>query len=198
MNVEFVSVVSGATWTLTNIYAPCTTQEKLVFLNWFQNVDMLDDVDWLVLGDFNLIRRQGDRSKAEGNVNKMLAFNAAISNLRLEELKLSGNRYTWSNMQDNILLERLDWFFASFTWMTNYPESLVRTLSQDTSDHVPCLVTVLTCIPKAKVFRFENCWMNHEDFMQIMQHGWTVPVAHSNKAKKLMTKFKNLRRVLTF
>jgi exonuclease III len=156
MNVEFVSVVSSATWTLTNIYVPCTAQEKLVFLNWFQNVDMPDHVDWLVLGDFNLIRRQGDRNKAKGNVNEMLAFNATISNLRLEELKLSGNRYTWSNMQDNILLERLDWFFASFSWMTNYPESLVRTLSQDTSDHVPCLVTVLTDIPKAKVFRFET------------------------------------------
>jgi hypothetical protein len=38
--------------------------------------------------------------------------------------------------------------------------------------------------------------MNHEDFMQVMQYGWTVPVAHLDKAKKLMAKFKNLRRVL--
>jgi hypothetical protein len=112
MNVEFVSVVSGASWTLTNIYAPCTPHGKLDFLNWFKNVDMLDDVDWLVLGDFNLMRRQGDKNRDEGNVNEMLVFDAAISNLRLEELKLSGNRYTWSNMQDNPLLERLDWFFC--------------------------------------------------------------------------------------
>jgi hypothetical protein len=38
--------------------------------------------------------------------------------------------------------------------------------------------------------------MNHEDFMQVMQYSWTVPVAHLDKAKKLMAKFKNLRRVL--
>jgi hypothetical protein len=44
----------------------------------------------------------------------MLAFDAAISNIRLEELKLSENRYTWSNMQDNPLLECLDWFFHLF------------------------------------------------------------------------------------
>jgi hypothetical protein len=55
---------------------------------------------------------------------------------------------------------------------------------------------VLTDIPKAKVFKFENYWMNHEEFMQILQHGWSVPVPHSDKAKKLMCKFKNLRRVL--
>jgi hypothetical protein len=55
---------------------------------------------------------------------------------------------------------------------------------------------VLIDIPKAKVFRFENYWMNHEEFMQILQHGLFVPVPHSDKARKLMGKFKNLRRVL--
>jgi hypothetical protein len=29
----------------------------------------------------------------------MLAFNDAINNLRLEELKLYGNKYIWSNCQ---------------------------------------------------------------------------------------------------
>jgi hypothetical protein len=90
---------------------------------------MPDDVDWLVLGDFNLIRSREDRNRAGGNVQDMLAFNIAISNLGLEELKLSGNWYTWSNMQDNPFLERLDWFFASISWMSNYPGSLVKTLS---------------------------------------------------------------------
>jgi exonuclease III len=35
MNVEFVSVVSGASWTLTNIYASCSPHGKLDFLHWF-------------------------------------------------------------------------------------------------------------------------------------------------------------------
>jgi hypothetical protein len=35
-----------------------------------------------------------------------LAFNDAISNLRLEELKLYGNKYTWSNYQQSHLLIR--------------------------------------------------------------------------------------------
>jgi uncharacterized protein YbcC (UPF0753/DUF2309 family) len=78
--------------------------------------------------------------------------------------------------------------------MTNYTGSSVRTLSRDTSDHVPCLLTMLTDIPKAKVFRFENYWMNHEDFMQVMQHDWTVLVTHSDKAKKLIAKFKEFEK----
>jgi hypothetical protein len=83
----------------------------------------------------------------------MLNFNAAI---RIEELKLHGNRFTWSNMQQSPLLERLDWFFAAVSWMAQYPGSSVSTLNRDTSDHMTCLVSISIDIPKAKIFRFEN------------------------------------------
>jgi hypothetical protein len=43
---------------LTNIYAPCTLKGRNAFLNWFHDFDMDDDMAWLVVGDFNLIRRQ--------------------------------------------------------------------------------------------------------------------------------------------
>jgi hypothetical protein len=49
---------------------------------------MLDDLDWLIMGDFNLIRRPSDRNKPGGNVRDMLSFNAPIHSLRPEELKL--------------------------------------------------------------------------------------------------------------
>jgi hypothetical protein len=45
------------------------------------------------VGDFNLIRRPNDENNPGGNVQGMLGFNTAISNLRLEELKLVGNKY---------------------------------------------------------------------------------------------------------
>jgi hypothetical protein len=48
---------------------------------------------------------------------------------------------------------------------------VVLTLSRDVSDHHPCLVFMKNDIPKSKVFRFENYWLLHEDFMPAMQHG---------------------------
>jgi hypothetical protein len=63
-----------------------------------------------VLGDFNFIRKPPDRNKPGGDVNDMLLFNEAISNLGLVELSLKGRKFTWSNMQKEPLLERLDWF----------------------------------------------------------------------------------------
>jgi exonuclease III len=164
MSVEFTSVFSGATWILTNIYAPCTTEGRQEFLSWLHDVDMPEDTDWFLVGDFNLIRRSSDRNKSGGNIQDMLRFNAVISNLRLEELKLNGNKFTWTNKQQSPLLKRLDWFFTSTSWMTNYPGSAVTTLSRDISDHSPCLISITTDIPRSKVFRFENYWLLHDDY----------------------------------
>jgi hypothetical protein len=79
---------------------------------------------------------------------------------------------------------------------------MVRTLSRDTSNHFSCVVSISTDIPKAKVFQFENYWLLHDEFMQVMQYGWittspfTAPLV--DLAKRLVAKFKNLRRVLRF
>jgi hypothetical protein len=148
------------------------------------------------VGDFNLIRKPADRNKPGDNVQNMLDFNAAINNLGLEEIPLSGNKFTWTNGQINPLLERLDWFLASITWVTNYPGSAPRTLSRETSDHFLCVISVSTNIPQTKIFCFENYWLQHDDFMQVFMHGWNVPVAQEDKAKRIVAKFKNLRRVL--
>ncbi|KAG2578180.1 hypothetical protein PVAP13_6NG185803 [Panicum virgatum] len=66
----------------------------------------------------------------------------------------------------------------------------------ETSDHVPCLVSIGTNIPKSATFRFENYLMEHENFLSVVQHGWSIFVYHSDMAKRLTAKFKNLRRVI--
>jgi hypothetical protein len=129
-------------------------------------------------------------------MQEMFRFNEVISYLGLQELPLQGHKFTWSNKHTSPLLERLDWFFASISWIISYLGSVVSTLSWDTSDHHPCLVSMKMDILKSSVFRFENYWLRHEKFLPVMQHGWSIQAQPHNKAKKLMAKFKNLRRVL--
>jgi hypothetical protein len=47
---------------------------------------MEEDIDWLLVVDFNLIQQPSDTNKPGENIQKMLKFNVVISNLRLEEL----------------------------------------------------------------------------------------------------------------
>lgn len=58
------------------------------------------------------------------------------------------------------------------------------------------MVSVGTDISKGNIFRFENYWMEHEQFINVVAHGWSVPVQHSDKAKIITAKCKNLKKVL--
>jgi len=157
---------------------------------------MPPEVNWLLAGDFNLNRKPTDRNKPGGDLAEMLHFNEALSALGVVELPLHGQRFTWTNKQLSPLLERLDWFFTSQSWTNSFPITCVTTLTMETSDHSPCLISINTTIPKGKVFRFENYLMEHEHFLNIVQHGWALPTFQSDPAKVITAKFKNLRRVI--
>jgi hypothetical protein len=73
ISINFTSKHNCDTWVLTTVYAPCTPEGKRDFLEWFQNIQMPNDIDWLVIGDFNLIRRPEDRNK-EGGVQMKCTF----------------------------------------------------------------------------------------------------------------------------
>jgi hypothetical protein len=113
LSVEFFSNSSNESWIITNIYAPCTPHGKIEFINWFSNINMPSDKLWLILRDFNLTRRPENRNIARRDLNLMLKFNEAISQLDLMEIPLHGLSFTWSNRQREPLLQRLDWFFIS-------------------------------------------------------------------------------------
>jgi hypothetical protein len=181
-SIEFSSLHNGVSWILTNIYAPCTPSGKRDFLRWFKNVQMPSQVDRLIVGDFNLYRSPEDRNKPRADVAEMFLFNEAISKLGLVELPLKGKRFTWTNKQFSPLLEHLDWFFTSSYWTLNYPHTTVFSLTMETFDHAPCLICVTKTIPKSRLFRFENFWMHHLDFLEQVQLGWTSTVHQQDAA----------------
>lgn len=183
-------------WTLTNVYGPCTPEGKRDFIDWMKNIQMPDDTDWLLVGDFNLTRSPEDKNKPGGSISEMFMFNEAISILGLIDLPLQGKKYTWTNKQQSPLLEKLDWSFTSSCWTLSYPNTSVWPMVMGAFDHVPCIVKIYTNIPTSKIFRFENYLMEHPEFLEVVQHGWSLETGQTDKAKIISAKFKNLRRVL--
>jgi hypothetical protein len=196
VTLDFSSRHDNANWVLTCVYAPCTPEGRTLFLNWFKNITMPARTNWLILGDFNLIRKIEDRNKPGGDLNDIFNFNAAISQLGIVEIALKGRKYTWSNMQPSPLFEKLDWVFTSSSWTNSYPTTSVKALDMVPSDHCPCIVSILTQIPKSKIFRFENFWLKHPDFQNVLSQCWNEPVSDSDKAKVLTAKLKKLRKRL--
>jgi hypothetical protein len=181
---------------LTNVYAPCQAEDKLAFLEWLKSIQMPDNMDWLILEDFNLIRRPENRNKEGGNIMEMFLFNVAISALGLNEITLQGRKYTWSNKQASPLLEKLDWAFTSISWLLSYLDTSLSALDMTPSDHCPCVVKISSHIPKSAIFRFENYWLKQESFVNIVNQGQSINTANQDCAKIIIAKFKNLRKLI--
>lgn len=75
------------------------------------NLQIPDYSNWIFLGDFNFIRSTKNQNRPGGDMNAMFTFNGIISHLGLIELPLKGRAFTWSNMQEALLLEELHWVF---------------------------------------------------------------------------------------
>lgn len=120
-------------------------------------------------------------------------FNDLINDLNLVEIPFSGAKYTWSNMQIDPLLIKLDWVFSSDTWGLSFPATTVQPLSRPISDHVPFVINIGTKIPKASCFRFENHWVEHKDFLKIVDLHWNSAPYFANAAKCLSQRLKQVR-----
>ena len=148
---------------VTNIYGPSQSNQKQAFATWLMNFDTSEFDDWLLARDFNMIRQPKNRNKPGGDLSEMNLFNEIISDLDLVEIPFNGRSYTWTNMQSDPLLVKLDWAFTSSGWTLSYPATHVQPLSMPILD--PYVLHIGSSIPKSNIFRFENYWVDHVDFL---------------------------------
>jgi hypothetical protein len=191
--LSFTSSHNNAQLTLVTFYGPCHGAERDNFVSWLYNLQIPIDANWLILGDFNFIRSQDNRNMRGGDLNDMFLFNEIIGHLGLLELQLKGRKFTWSNKQNIPLLEQLDWFFTSSNWILIYPNTMVFPLAHSGSDHVPCVVSIDTNIPKAKIFWFENYWVQMLGFLDCVKESWGKPSHKKHSSAILADKLKGLR-----
>ena len=69
-------------------------------------------------------------------------------------------------------------------------------MAKTTSDHVPVNVRIGSAIPRANIFRFENYWLQHSQFKDIVQTIWSQEVNEKDSAKIIAAKFKRLSKGL--
>jgi hypothetical protein len=128
ITIKFTLLVTKKSFHLTNIYGPST--DKAALISWLYNFDALAFDDCILLGDFNMIRSPNNRNRWGGNPNEMMLFNDLILHLDLIDIPFQVRDFSWSNMQDNALLEKLDWIFTSASWTLSFPSTKVIPLSR--------------------------------------------------------------------
>ena len=138
ITLSFTSAYTLETWKLSTVYGPCVEPAWGAFIDWLRNLQISNTDNWIILGDFNFYRSTENRNRSGDNISDTFLFNEAIGESGLIELPLKGRAFTWSNMQQNPLLEQLDWFFTSVNWTTSYPNTEVLPVAKPISDHIPC------------------------------------------------------------
>jgi exonuclease III len=164
VTIKFLNKMDNSVFHLTNVYGPSQSDAKMAFITWLLNVDTDELDDWILAGDFNLYRSTDNRKKPGGDTNEMQLFNDLISALDLVELPFNGRTFTWSNMQADPLLIKLDWVFCSPSWSWAHPSTKIQPLDRPISDHIPFVITFGSTIPKSNIFRFEITGLNIQTF----------------------------------
>jgi endonuclease/exonuclease/phosphatase family metal-dependent hydrolase len=95
---------------------------------------------WLLLGDFNLIYLDQDKSNGRLNRRSMSRFQRALNHMEVQEIHLSGRRFTWSNEQRSPTMTRIDRAFCTIPWENLHSNLVLRPLSSSASDHCPLLL----------------------------------------------------------
>lgn len=129
LTCKFASRLDNKEFHITNIYGPFVHAQKQGFATWLMNFDTSEFKDWILAGDFNLYRQPENRNKPGGDLSEINLFNELISDLDLTEIPFTGREFTWSNMQRDPLLIKLDWVFTSASWTLSYPATHVQSLS---------------------------------------------------------------------
>lgn len=63
LSVQLSSTHNDVDWVLTNVYGPCDHSGKQQFIHWLKHIQMPAQVNWLLVGYFNLMRKSEDRNR---------------------------------------------------------------------------------------------------------------------------------------
>lgn len=120
VTVKIIAAAGNVEWCLTAVYGPQDDNEKIQFLGEFRWIQQSIRDKWLLIGDFNMILRDSDKSNSNLNRRLMGAFRDAIRDLELKELNLRGRKFTWSNERTHT---RIDRAFCSSYWDLMMPNA---------------------------------------------------------------------------
>jgi exonuclease III len=156
-------------WMITGVYGPQGDLDKKVFIRELKRLNYSVIEKWLILGDFNLIYKDEDKSNDRLNRRLMLRFWRALNHLEVKEIELTGHKFTWSNGQQNPTLSRIDRACCYPHWEDLFPNPILQALSSSISDHCPILLTPLILPPVRPLFKLELFWTQLQGFQECVQ-----------------------------
>ena len=192
------SRLDGFCWVLVAVYGAAQDNLKHEFLAELVRICEAETLPMLVGGDFNIIRRQEEKSNENFNARWPFIFNAIIESLSLREIDLSGRQYTWASRRSDPTYEKLDRFLMSTEWEQKFPLVTVRALTRTVSDHTPLLLESGEASHKGNNthFSFELAWLRRAGFFEMVTSEWCTVQSGNTPIGRWQNKIGHLRQFL--
>ncbi len=146
LSVRLKCLSSNLCFYLTNVYGPPSWEVKEQFCRELLDLKEVCSGLWVICGDFNLTRNLHERRGRTWSRRLMDLFSDLINKLEVMDLPMGNQNFTWSNMQRNPTMARLDRFLISTEWDSVFPLTKVTAIPRITSDHTrSCLTPASSC-----------------------------------------------------
>ncbi|XP_057246809.1 uncharacterized protein LOC130589545 [Beta vulgaris subsp. vulgaris] len=196
IHTEVEVLNGGKKFFCSFIYGLNSRQERMDLWKDLKDIKM-NDAPWVIMGDFNSIMRTDERVGQPVRTREIMDMLQCMEECNLNELKTSGQFYTWNNKQEGIdrVFCKLDRALGNESWFEQWPNTEIITMPEGEYDHCPLLVKSFQNELKKKPFRFFNMWCQAPEFQDIVKKVWQQPV-RGCKMYQIVSKLKALKKDL--
>lgn len=149
------------------------------------------------IGDFHKILTFDEKNdRLSKPLGMMQAFQITLLHCGLMDLGHQGNIFTWRNgwVANDFVKEMLECACATLEWSELFPSAKVRHLSVTYSDHDSIALKIEITTPwqvrRKKIQRFEEKWVAHADYKNLIRTSWELVIFTSSLKYCLFEKIK--------
>uniref|UniRef100_A0A803PZW9 Uncharacterized protein n=1 Tax=Cannabis sativa TaxID=3483 RepID=A0A803PZW9_CANSA len=142
MHLRIVTVDGIFDSYLTVIYASNSQNERRDL--WRDVCELAPNGKWCLMGDFNEILSKEERIAHRVKSYPNDDFLNCVNECHLEDVKFSGNFFTWSNKKhgEDQIYSKIDRILTNQTWLNAYENVEATFLSEGLFDHCPRILTL--------------------------------------------------------
>jgi len=203
-NRHFIVVVAQPTgnsnsFLCVNVYGPQRLEDKIRFINSLNKLIARYPRSKCILGgDFNMITNLLEKKGGLRRLNKDAeAFTSFIDIDKLVDILPKSGNFTWNNRRggDRMIASRLDRFLISENIIMEGITLESDILPSGGSDHWPVsLIVEVQGTPRNKPFRSEKFWLEHPNFINLVEKWWSKPLeGRGSKIFQLQKKLRNIK-----
>lgn len=123
------------------------------------------------------------------------SFIVGLHDTSLIDMGFKGNRYTWrrGRTERTFIAKRLDRVFCCAQTRLKWQETTVTHLPFLSSDHMPLYIQLSPegkTDPRKRPFRFEEAWLSHPGFQELLRNSWNGGISTPQALEGLRVKLK--------